>query len=217
MQSIVIISIALIYFQATLNAASCSELKDAINSNPETEGDVKHKACENVTELSINQTAENVTKLSINQTAENVTELSINEAAAFEQIVKLTNCPVPRIPKNGGLVCVYFDNYYCKPMCNQGYDFAFLRRSRLYEECGTKTAFTWTTQYIGGSRLAECIVSDVLVSGQPSAYFNKKTCREVVSDMKRKREHLDEFISELKIRGIQNNQKKELDFVTCGE
>ncbi|XP_077311045.1 uncharacterized protein LOC143930540 isoform X7 [Lithobates pipiens] len=194
MQSIVIISIALIYFQATLNAASCSELKDAINSNPE-----------NVTELSINQTAENVTKLSINQTA------------AFEQIVKLTNCPVPRIPKNGGLVCVYFDNYYCKPMCNQGYDFAFLRRSRLYEECGTKTAFTWTTQYIGGSRLAECIVSDVLVSGQPSAYFNKKTCREVVSDMKRKREHLDEFISELKIRGIQNNQKKELDFVTCGE
>ncbi|XP_077311046.1 uncharacterized protein LOC143930540 isoform X8 [Lithobates pipiens] len=193
MQSIVIISIALIYFQATLNAASCSELKDAINSNPETEGDVKHKACENVTELSINQTA------------------------AFEQIVKLTNCPVPRIPKNGGLVCVYFDNYYCKPMCNQGYDFAFLRRSRLYEECGTKTAFTWTTQYIGGSRLAECIVSDVLVSGQPSAYFNKKTCREVVSDMKRKREHLDEFISELKIRGIQNNQKKELDFVTCGE
>ncbi|XP_040176641.1 uncharacterized protein LOC120909067 isoform X2 [Rana temporaria] len=195
MQRIVIICIALIYFQATPNAARSSELKDAIDYNPE-----------------------NVTKLSINQTAENVTELSINQTAAFEQIVKLTNCSVPRVPGNGGLVCVYFDdNYYCKPMCNQGYDFAFLRRSRLYEECGTKNAFTWTTQYIGGSRLAECIVSDVPVSGQPSAYFNKKTCLEVVSDMKRKREHIDEFISELKKRDIQKDHKKELDFVTCGE
>ncbi|XP_073452972.1 uncharacterized protein [Aquarana catesbeiana] len=205
MQRIVIISIALIYFQATLNAASSSELKDAINSNPE-----------NVMKLPINQTAENVMELSINQTAENVTELSINQTAAFEQIVNLTKCSVPRIPANGGLVCVYFDNYYCKPMCNQGYDFAFLRRSRLYEECGTKTAFTWTTQYIGGSRLAECIVSDVLVSGQPSAYFSK-TCLEVVSDMKRKQERLDEFISELKKKDIQKNHKKELDFVFCGK
>lgn len=38
----------------------------------------------------------------------------------------------------------------------QGYDFAFLRISRLYEECSVQTQYKWTTQYIGGNKLAVC-------------------------------------------------------------
>lgn len=38
----------------------------------------------------------------------------------------------------------------------QGYDFGFLRISRLYEECSDATSYTWTTQYVGGNKLAIC-------------------------------------------------------------
>lgn len=38
----------------------------------------------------------------------------------------------------------------------KGYDFSFLRRSRLYETCGSTTEFTWTTQLTGGQTLAVC-------------------------------------------------------------
>lgn len=40
--------------------------------------------------------------------------------------------------------------------CKQGYDFSFLRRSRLFEECSAATQHKWTTQFIGGNRLAIC-------------------------------------------------------------
>ncbi|KAF5890584.1 uncharacterized protein DAT39_019712 [Clarias magur] len=81
-------------------------------------------------------------------------------------------CPVPEAPSNGGVVCVSVgEKRYCKPMCNKGYDFAFLRRSRLYEECSNDTVYHWTTQYVGGNRLAICDESNTPIAGAPSAYF----------------------------------------------
>ncbi|KFV62313.1 hypothetical protein N307_00137, partial [Dryobates pubescens] len=33
---------------------------------------------------------------------------------------QLSQCPLPLVPRNGGLVCVTIDNaQYCKPMCNE--------------------------------------------------------------------------------------------------
>lgn len=39
---------------------------------------------------------------------------------------------------------------------SQGYDFNFLRRSRLFEECSEQTGHKWVTQYVGGNKLAMC-------------------------------------------------------------
>lgn len=39
---------------------------------------------------------------------------------------------------------------------SQGFDFAFLRRSRLYDECSERTKFKWDSQYVGGNTLAVC-------------------------------------------------------------
>ncbi|TNN40507.1 Fibroblast growth factor receptor 2 [Liparis tanakae] len=70
---------------------------------------------------------------------------------------KPKKCPAAEVPPNGGLACVTVANKrYCKPLCNHGYDFAFLRRSRPYDECSERTRFHWETQYIGGNRLAVC-------------------------------------------------------------
>lgn len=38
----------------------------------------------------------------------------------------------------------------------QGFDFAFIRRSRLYDECSQQTKYEWDSQYIGGRTLAVC-------------------------------------------------------------
>lgn len=38
----------------------------------------------------------------------------------------------------------------------QGFDFAFMRRSRLYDECTKQTNYKWDTQYVGGKTLAVC-------------------------------------------------------------
>uniref|UniRef100_A0A8C5PV28 Uncharacterized protein n=1 Tax=Leptobrachium leishanense TaxID=445787 RepID=A0A8C5PV28_9ANUR len=116
-----------------------------------------------------------------------------------------SNCSFPVIPKNGGLICVSLEDiYYCKPMCYKGYDFVFLRRSRLYEECGMHTQFSWTTQYIGGNRLAECTASSVAVSGSSSSYFAEGTCKQ--ANMKKK--YIEEFIRELKRKDIKNENKE---------
>ncbi|XP_062320191.1 uncharacterized protein si:ch1073-126c3.2 [Osmerus eperlanus] len=91
-----------------------------------------------------------------------------------EDVTPRRSCPVPSVHKNGGLVCVTLkQTHYCKPMCNEGYDFSFLRRSRPYEKCSKDTRYTWTTQYIGGNKLADCIESPIPVSGSASAYFPK--------------------------------------------
>lgn len=39
---------------------------------------------------------------------------------------------------------------------SQGYDFQFLRKTRVYEECSEQTKYKWGTQYIGGNKLAVC-------------------------------------------------------------
>lgn len=38
----------------------------------------------------------------------------------------------------------------------QGFDFAFLRRSQLYNECSEQTKYKWDSQYVGGNTLAVC-------------------------------------------------------------
>ncbi|XP_063819494.1 uncharacterized protein LOC135057589 [Pseudophryne corroboree] len=147
-----------------------------------------------------------------------------HQSKVYEKIMNSTNCKMPLAPKNGGLVCVYFDSvYYCKPMCNQGYDFSFMRRSRLYEKCGSETGFSWTSQYIGGSRLAECIASSIEVSGVSSAYFRTDKCQNVVRKMKKEQmeskeqKYIDEFIKELEKDEVNKDHKNEFDFVVCGD
>ncbi|XP_046885573.1 uncharacterized protein si:ch1073-126c3.2 [Hypomesus transpacificus] len=91
-----------------------------------------------------------------------------------EDVTPNKMCPVPDLHKNGGLVCVTVkQTHYCKPMCNQGYDFSFLRRTRLYEKCSKDTGYKWTTQHIGGNKLAYCIASPIPVAGSATAYFPK--------------------------------------------
>ncbi|GAA6088231.1 uncharacterized protein si:ch1073-126c3.2 [Tachysurus ichikawai] len=81
-------------------------------------------------------------------------------------------CPTPAFHSKGGLVCVSAGEIrFCKPMCNEGYDFGFLRISRLFETCGNATGYKWTTQYVGGNKLAVCNKSGVRVAGASSTYF----------------------------------------------
>lgn len=48
--------------------------------------------------------------------------------------------------KQVGMLCIL----------SQGYDFGFMRRSRLFEECSDHTSFKWQSQYVGGNKLAVC-------------------------------------------------------------
>ncbi|KAJ4948291.1 hypothetical protein JOQ06_019827 [Pogonophryne albipinna] len=83
-------------------------------------------------------------------------------------------CPQAEVPEDGGLLCTTVsDKRYCKPMCNHGYDFSFLRRSRVYEECSEQTGFKWQSQFIGGNKLAVCNKAHIQVSGAASAYFSE--------------------------------------------
>ncbi|XP_030059124.1 uncharacterized protein LOC115470252 [Microcaecilia unicolor] len=128
------------------------------------------------------------------------------------------NCPTPLAPSNGGLVCVTIANVrYCKPMCNQDYDFAFLRRSRLYEECGQHTGYSWTTQLVGGSRLADCIASSVAVSGQKSAYFHPNmNCQQTMANATAEKEHIRIFLQELAKKDIAEQHEANYDYIICG-
>ncbi|KAI4792579.1 hypothetical protein KUCAC02_033292 [Chaenocephalus aceratus] len=90
------------------------------------------------------------------------------------QGAKPTQCPQAEVPEDGGLLCTTVSKKrYCKPMCNHGYDFSFLRRSRVYDECSQQTGFKWQSQFIGGNKLAVCIKAHIQVSGAPSAYFSE--------------------------------------------
>ncbi|XP_059332701.1 uncharacterized protein LOC132075944 [Ammospiza nelsoni] len=137
-----------------------------------------------------------------------------------EQFCKqLPPCPRPVAPKNGGLVCVTIDNtQYCKPMCNQGYDFQFLRSSRLYEECGNATGFSWTTQLVGEKVLAVCSPSEVAIGGAKSAYFpSNSTCVHTAAFPEAQAEQLNSFLQELAERGIDGSSRDlGADCVTCG-
>ncbi|OCT59759.1 hypothetical protein XELAEV_18000631mg [Xenopus laevis] len=135
----------------------------------------------------------------------------------YVDLVSESNCSMPLVPRNGGLVCAYLGSvYYCKPMCNKGYDFSFLRRSRPYEECGKHTGYTWTSQYVSGQRLAECIESQVAVSGVPTAYFNDDKCQNIVSIFKIEQQYVNTFLQELKKKQIENEHDDRFDFVVCG-
>ncbi|XP_074687729.1 uncharacterized protein LOC141926205 [Strix aluco] len=132
---------------------------------------------------------------------------------------QLPPCPLPVAPRNGGLVCVTIDNaQYCKPMCNKGYDFPFLRRSRLYEVCGNATGFSWTTQLVGEKTLAVCNPSEMAVSGAKSAYFpTNSTCMRTLAGTETQAEQLNIFLRELHEQGIDSsNHDKEADCIICG-
>ncbi|XP_034465194.1 uncharacterized protein si:ch1073-126c3.2 isoform X1 [Hippoglossus hippoglossus] len=121
------------------------------------------------------------------------------------QLAEPKECPAARVPENGGLVCVTVNHTrYCKPLCNYGYDFGFLRRSRLFEECSNQTRFKWGTQYIGGNRLAVCNVALTQISGAQSAYFPKdRDCLTTKSQLQNS--FIQSAVAELQSKGIEGD------------
>ncbi|XP_076599934.1 uncharacterized protein LOC143328603 isoform X2 [Chaetodon auriga] len=114
-------------------------------------------------------------------------------------------CPQAEVPDNGGLACVTVANKrYCKPLCNYGFDFGFMRRSRLYEECSEQTGFRWNTQYVGGNRLAVCNEASIQVSGAKTAYFpQNQDCLRTKSSSQQQNSIIEDFKAELKNQGLQ--------------
>ncbi|XP_034082098.1 uncharacterized protein si:ch1073-126c3.2 [Gymnodraco acuticeps] len=129
-----------------------------------------------------------------------------------------TNCTQAEVPEDGGLLCVTVsDKRYCKPMCNHGYDFSFLRRSRVYEECSEQTGFKWQSQFIGGNKLAVCHKAHIQVSGAASAYFSEaQDCLTTRSNSSLKESAIMRgFMSELKSAGVQG--EAENSCLLCGQ
>ncbi|XP_028325119.1 uncharacterized protein LOC114477167 [Gouania willdenowi] len=114
-------------------------------------------------------------------------------------------CPEAEVPENGGLACVTFANRrYCKPMCNHGYDFGFLRRSRPFDECSHQTSYKWNSQYVGGNKLAVCNEAPVQVGGASTAYFAKdQDCLAVRSSSEFTNTILEDFKNEIKKDNIE--------------
>ncbi|KAF7220545.1 uncharacterized protein si:ch1073-126c3.2 [Nothobranchius furzeri] len=118
------------------------------------------------------------------------------------QSAEWRKCPLANAPANGGLVCATAANRtFCKPMCNSGHDFAFLRRSRLFDECSEQTNYKWNSQYGGGTRLAVCNKESIQISGAKSAYF-PNDCLTTRSSDGMQRSIFGNFTSELKDAGI---------------
>uniref|UniRef100_A0A8C8RS41 Uncharacterized protein n=1 Tax=Pelusios castaneus TaxID=367368 RepID=A0A8C8RS41_9SAUR len=163
-----------------------------------------------------NRTEVNALVWSLQQVLDRLREVQGKACKAFMP----ENCSAPEAPQNGGLVCVSIDSvHYCKPMCNQGYDFAFLRRSRVYEKCGASTGYSWTTQLVGGNRLADCLSSPVAVSGVKSAYFpSHMSCQQTIANATAEREQIEIFHKELAEAEPDVSQKleKAFDCVLCG-
>ncbi|XP_061913770.1 uncharacterized protein LOC133656924 [Entelurus aequoreus] len=109
-------------------------------------------------------------------------------------------CPEPEVPKNGGLACVTLSNRrYCKPLCNHGYDFAFLRTSRPFEECSEETGYKWKTQYVGGNTLALCNEASIQVAGANTAYFPKdQDCLTTKTSNHSRSDIIQDFTEELR-------------------
>ncbi|KAL3971713.1 zona pellucida sperm-binding protein 1 [Sarotherodon galilaeus] len=118
-------------------------------------------------------------------------------------------CKEAEVPKNGGLACAtVFNKRYCKPMCNYGYDFGFLRKRRVFDECSEQTGYQWQSQYVGGNKLAECIEASIQVSGATTAYFPKdQDCITTKSNIQMQNRTLEDFSAELKGKGIQGALK----------
>ncbi|XP_040906129.1 uncharacterized protein si:ch1073-126c3.2 isoform X2 [Toxotes jaculatrix] len=119
------------------------------------------------------------------------------------QGAKPNECPEAEVPTNGGLACVTVDDKrYCKPVCNHGYDFGFIRRSRLFDECSKQTKYKWDTQYVGGNKLAVCSASDQ-IAGAKSAYFPRdQDCLVTKSSSQLQNSTIEGFITELRNQGI---------------
>ncbi|XP_067408550.1 uncharacterized protein [Emydura macquarii macquarii] len=163
-----------------------------------------------------NRTEINSLAWSLQQVLDRLREVQRKDCKIFMS----NNCSFPEAPRNGGLVCVSTDNiHYCKPMCNQGYDFGFLRRSRVYEKCGASTGYSWTTQLVGGNRLADCISSPVAVSGVKSAYFpSHMSCQETIANAASEVEQIDIFLRELAEAetDISHTLEVAFDCILCG-
>ncbi|XP_033935192.1 uncharacterized protein [Pseudochaenichthys georgianus] len=126
--------------------------------------------CDNSQLLSWSSEARAGLLLNLRNLTDKLYKLQLKEC----QDAKPTQCPQAEVPEDGGLLCTTVsDRRYCKPMCNHGYDFSFLRRSRVYEECSNQTGFQWQSQFIGGNKLAVCIKAHIQVSGAASAYFSE--------------------------------------------
>ncbi|XP_048060605.1 uncharacterized protein si:ch1073-126c3.2 isoform X1 [Megalobrama amblycephala] len=132
-----------------------------------------------------------------------LTDIIQNQQTKELQKLLPKNCSAPAVPEDGGLLCISVtDKIYCKPMCNAGYDFTFIR-SRLFEECSAATQYKWTTQFIGGNRLAICIKSQIAVSGASSAYFPEgHDCHKIKSHEQLMENIRKTFQSELDMAGI---------------
>ncbi|KAK9964592.1 hypothetical protein ABG768_005755, partial [Culter alburnus] len=133
-----------------------------------------------------------------------LTDIIQNQQTKELQKLLPKNCSAPAVPEDGGLLCISVtDKIYCKPMCNAGYDFTFIRRSRLFEECSAATQYKWTTQFIGGNRLAICSKSHIAVSGASSAYFPEgHDCHKIKSHAQLMGNITKTFQSELVMAGI---------------
>nr|XP_046257580.1 uncharacterized protein si:ch1073-126c3.2 [Scatophagus argus] len=138
--------------------------------------------------------------LSIRNLNNNLHKHQLNDCQGAEP----TRCPEAEVPANGGLACVTVSNKrYCKPLCNYGYDFGFLRVSRLYDECSEQTGFKWDSQYVGGNKLAVCNEASIQVSGAKTAYFPKdQDCLTTKSSHQLWNSTIDILTTELKNKGV---------------
>nr|XP_009686338.1 PREDICTED: uncharacterized protein LOC104152630 [Struthio camelus australis] len=168
----------------------------------------------------IHEMSTKVERTSVNMLAWTLQEMLDHLRPVQAKLCKqLPPCPLPLAPSNGGLVCVTAEGVqYCKPMCNKGYDFQFLRRTRLYEVCGNATGFAWTTQLIGGNALATCHLSEVAVSGAKSAYFPaNSTCQHTIAFATTEKEQIKRFVQELHDQGIDVSRRdQQADCIMCG-
>ncbi|XP_008279232.1 uncharacterized protein LOC103356748 [Stegastes partitus] len=127
-----------------------------------------------------------------------------------------TRCPEAEVPSNGGLACVTVGNKrYCKPLCNHGFDFGFLRRSRVFDECSEQTGYKWQTPYVGGNRLAVCNQALTQISGAKTAYFPKdQDCRSTKSSSQLTNSVIEALAAELKAQEI--NGEPQHACLVCG-
>ncbi|XP_030626879.1 uncharacterized protein si:ch1073-126c3.2 [Chanos chanos] len=163
----------------------------------------KLKGAEECLEVLAGQWADNQTA-SILDSLRRLTDILQKQQKTVCKDAPPAECPAPVAQSKGGLVCVSTEEKrYCKPMCNEGYDFSFLRRSRIYEECSRANKHKWTTHYVGGNKLAVCNKSNVQISGAASAYFPKdQDCLRTKSDIQLETQVIETFLQELRESGM---------------
>ncbi|XP_069565383.1 uncharacterized protein [Brachyistius frenatus] len=146
----------------------------------------------------------------------NVTDMLHKHQLTDCQGAEPEKCRPAEVPGNGGLACVTVaSRRFCKPLCNHGFDFGFLRMSRPFDECSEQTRYEWQSQYVGGNRLAVCNEAAIQVSGAKTAYFPKyQDCLTTKSSSRLENDVMDGFIAELKSRGVQGEPQSAC--LVCG-